>query len=124
MKARIFKSEKIVEVSQDPEDITHFYQFGEHGRLVSDYDISDLELIEDDEPENLTYENLWVVRNESGRLLMFTEKPKRLNNIKKWDASVDPIILSTTYPGIDLRLFDNLTWNDDPVKIRMILVKI
>lgn len=124
MKARILKGNNIVEVTQDPEDENHFYQFGEHGRLVSDYDISDFEIIEDDKIENITYENLWVVRNDSGRLLMFTERPVRLEHIKKWDSSVEPIPLLTKFPGINLDMFKNLKWEDEPRKIRMILVDI
>ena len=126
MKAKLIKDgNRVVEVSQDPENVSHFYQFGEHGRLVSDYDISDLEIIEDnDKIENTIYESLYVVRNFSGKLLMFTEKPKRLNHIKRWDSSVDPISLVVKFPGIDLNMFNDLTWEDEPMKIRMILVKI
>ena len=124
MKARILKSNNIVDVTQDPENENYFYQFGEHGRLVSDYSISDLEIIEDDKIKNIIYENLWVVRNDSGRLLMFTEKPARLDHIKKWDSSINHIPLLTKFPGINLDMFNDLKWEDEPRKIRMILIDI
>lgn len=35
----------ITNVSPYPENPNHFYEFGENGRLISDYDINDLEFL-------------------------------------------------------------------------------
>lgn len=35
----------ITNVSPDTENPNHFYEFGENGRLISDYDINDLEFL-------------------------------------------------------------------------------
>lgn len=123
MKAKVIESGQIIDVICDDYEFGHYYVVGDNGRLISDYYESDLEIIkEEDEIVNSIYENLWVVRNHSGRLLMFTEKPVRLTNIQRWDASIDPIPLLTKFPGIDLDMFKNLKWEDEPIRIRMILV--
>ena len=123
MLAIVKKYNKRVNVTQDSTRPEIYYEWGENGRIVSDYHVSQLEF-QDEEKVNSTYENLWVVRNHSGRLLMFIEKPVRLTHIQCWDASTDPIPLLTKFPGIDLDMFKNLKWEDEPMKVRMILVNI
>ena len=124
MKAKVIDGGWIVDVEQDAHDPHTFIEMGENGRLVSDYHISQLEFLEDDVVENSIYENLWVVRNGSGRLLMFTEEPVRRGNYERWDGGSEPIPLLTKFPGIDLKMFDDLKYEDEPVRVRMILVRI
>lgn len=50
MKVKILEYDFVTEVTQDPENPNHFYEFGENGRLISDYDISEIEIIEHDNP--------------------------------------------------------------------------
>lgn len=124
MKAKVLEYGQyghVVEVFQDPENKNHFYEFGENGRTISDYDISDLEFITEDCQENqfVIYNKVWVVRNRTGSLMMFTsEPPIRDNRNGRWDGFSGFYILSK-FPGIDLGMFDGLTWEDDPVKVNL-----
>ena len=120
MKARVKDGGYIINVCTCSDEPNHYYEI-EDGRTVSDYDISQIELLDDEKHVQILYDNLWVVRNGSGRLLMFPEKPIRIESIKKWDAGVEPIHLMTMFPGIDLNMFKNLTWKDEPIKLKMIL---
>lgn len=121
MRARVKDGGYIIDVCSCPDEPNHYFVV-EDGRTVSDYDISEIELLDDEEtPVQIVYDNLYIVRNDSGRLLMFPEKPIRINHIKKWDAGIEPIPLLTKFPGINLDMFKNLTWKDEPIKVRLIL---
>ena len=45
MRVLVKESGFITNVSLCPENPNHFYEFGENGRLISDYDINDLEFL-------------------------------------------------------------------------------
>lgn len=45
MRVLVKESGFITNVSPCPENPNHFYEFGENGRLISDYDINDLEFL-------------------------------------------------------------------------------
>lgn len=121
MKAKVLDYGHIIEVSQDPENPNHFYEFGENGRLISDYLGDDLEFIEDDFDDGVQcveYDNIWVARNRSGSLTMFTEKPVKNISSGRWE-SYNGFYMFSLFPGMDFSMFDKLKWEDEPLHLKI-----
>lgn len=68
---------------------------------------------------------MWIARDKDGQLTLFTNKPHRCTAVgwdnESWDVeSMDEF---TDMMILNLDLFPNLTWEDEPIEIELTLKK-
>ena len=62
---------------------------------------------------------LWVARDKDGLLVLFRGNPVRDNDYKEWctsDYCEDKHLYNSCLP-INTSLFQNLTWEDEPLEV-------
>lgn len=62
---------------------------------------------------------MWIARDKNGELGLFSHKPHRWWDNKSWD--VVPTDEFTDYMALNPNMFPNLTWEDEPIEVEIVV---
>lgn len=81
----------------------------------------------DNSAEDVT-QSMWVARDKDGYLSLFTDKPPRRGkdigfHSERWYYDTASISEFTDSMKLNPKLFPDLTWNDEPVEVELVIKK-
>lgn len=78
-----------------------------------------------DNPVEEATQSMWVAKDKDGRLSLFTNKPYRGENVGGNDERWYVVSISEFTDSMKLnpKLFPDLTWNDEPIEVELVIKK-